>query len=98
MEMGFCFALAWCGSISVGRILFPCMLEILPSRPRLLLLALALGMCVLGLLLWIRRSCFSFVLSLLFALLAVSLFPLFCPLVSVLLFACGYLSPLGLLA
>ena len=41
---------------------------------------------------------FSFVLFPLFALLAVSLFPLFCPLVSVLLFPCAYLSLLGLLA
>ena len=41
---------------------------------------------------------FSFVLSPLFALLAVSLFPLFCPLILVLLFPWVYLSLLGLLA
>ena len=37
------------GSISVGRVLFPWVLEIMLSGPRLLLSALALGMYVLGL-------------------------------------------------
>ena len=46
-----CFASARCVSISVGRVLFPCVLEIMLSGPRLLLSALALGMCMLGLLL-----------------------------------------------
>ena len=36
----------WCGGISVGRVLFPLVLEIMLSGPRLLLSALALGMCV----------------------------------------------------
>ena len=50
-EFGVCFALAWWGSISVSRVLFPCVLEIMLSGPRLLLSALALGMCVFVLLL-----------------------------------------------
>ena len=70
--------------ISVGRVLFPWVLEIMLSGPRLLLSALALGMCVLGLL-WIRRSSLSFVRFV-------------CPLVSVLLFPWVYLHPWGLLA
>ena len=44
----FC-AFACCGSISVSRVLFPLVLEIMLSGPRLLLSALALGMCMLGL-------------------------------------------------
>ena len=61
MEIGFCFALARCGGISVGRVLFFLVLEIMLSGPRLLLSALALGMCILGLFWWIRQSCLSFV-------------------------------------
>ena len=71
----------------VDRVLFPCVLWSMLSGPRHLLLALALGMCV-GPFLWIRRSCLSFVLSPLFALLAVSLFLLFCPLILV----CSFLG------
>ena len=85
-----------CGGISIIRVLLSCVLEIILSGPRLLLSALALGMCVLGLVVD-PPVLFSFVLSSLFALLVVSLFPLCCPLVSVLLFLWPYLSPLGLL-
>ena len=42
----------------VGRVLFPWILWSMLSGPRQLLSALALGMCVLGLLLWIRWSYF----------------------------------------
>ena len=48
MVMGFCFV-PLRGGISVGRVLFPWVLEIMLSGPRLLLLALALVMYVLGL-------------------------------------------------
>ena len=83
MNMGVCFALAWCGSISVGRVLFPWVLEIMLSGPRLLLSALALGMSVLGLVVDppVLLLCFT-----LFVYVSgVSLFPLFYPLVLVLL-------------
>ena len=59
--MGVCFVpllgghFCWSGFVSFGA-------EIMLSGPRLLLLALALGMCVLGLLWWIRWSCLAFVL------------------------------------
>ena len=43
---GFYFVPAGCGDISVGRVLFPWVLEIMLSGPRLLLSALALGLCV----------------------------------------------------
>ena len=45
----------------VGRVLVPWVLWSMLSGPGHLLSALALGMWVFGLLLWIRQSCFSFI-------------------------------------
>ena len=85
MSMGFCLVLACCWNISVGRVLFLWVLEIMLSGLRLLLSALALGMCVFSLVVD-PPVLFLLCLSPLFALLAVSLFLFFCHLVSILLF------------
>ena len=81
---------------SVGRVLFSLGIRSMLSGPSHLLSALALGMCVLGLV--VDPPILSF-LCLLAAFMCWP-FPLFvvCHLVSVLLFPCVFLGPWGLLA